>query len=91
VIDFLQAVANKAKILLKTKEQIFMTPFRCPYCFKAQSEAERNDRTKTVFWFGDYGKQYAHTQCWIDSEVGRSPTPEPEAAPEFKVAVESGG
>ena len=66
----------KAIFLLKTKKQIFMTAFSCPYCSERLSEAERNDRTKTVFWFGRYGTQFAHTQCWLADEVSPSATPE---------------
>jgi len=62
-----------------------MTPFNCPYCFKPLSKAERSDRTKTVFWFGDNEKQFAHIQCWLDDEVAPSPTPEPEPAPDSRM------
>jgi hypothetical protein len=61
-------------------KQVFMTAFSCPYCSEHLSEAERNDRTKTVFWFGRHGKRFAHTQCWLVDEVAARPTLEP--APE---------
>jgi hypothetical protein len=57
-----------------------MTSLSCPYCFKPLSEAERDDRAKTVFWFGRHGKQFAHTRCWLDDEVAPHPVPEPVPA-----------
>jgi hypothetical protein len=59
-----------------------MAQFSCPYCSERLSETERNDRTKTVFWFARYGKQFAHTQCWLADEIAPSATPERDPAPD---------
>jgi hypothetical protein len=57
-----------------------MTAFSCPYCFKPLSDAERDDRTQTVFWFGRYEKQFAHTSCWLADKVAPGAALEPEPA-----------
>ncbi len=49
-------------------------PFSCPYCFSPLTHADREDRAKTVFWYGfPEGIQYAHTKCWQDDEIKPHP------------------
>lgn len=52
-----------------------MDPFSCPYCFLPLTHADREDRSKTVFWYVfPPGTQYAHSKCWSDDEI--KPRPE---------------
>ena len=40
----------------------------CFFCHELLSVEERYDRTKTVFWFVQDGKRFAHTLCWTVAE-----------------------
>jgi hypothetical protein len=62
-----------------------MTPFICPYCSKPLSEVERNDRASSVFWFSRSGKQFAHTQCWLDDEIAKNVVPTLKPVPESRI------
>jgi len=87
----MHSVAGEGFAIEGEKRQILMAQFRCPYCFKPLPRDLREDRTKTVFWFGAHGKRYAHTQCWIDDEIALCPPLRSEPSPELKFVALPGG
>jgi hypothetical protein len=51
-----------------------MDPFSCPYCLEPLTQADMEDRTKTVFWFEvPDDARYAHTVCWLEDEIKPRP------------------
>ena len=63
-----------------------MTPFSCPYCFEPLSETDKNDRSRTVFWYPiGGGRQHAHIECWSRDEIAFGPD-RPKLEPETSMA-----